>query len=751
MEPRVINLGGPGWSFGHVPPRPFSGGPSNDLSRVETWYSASVPGNVRTDLLALGLIPDPFVADQYQDSLWVEEVDWWYRRPLFYELRPGQRAFLIFRGIDYLSEVWIDGHRLGCHEGMFSPCRYEITPYLRGGAATLAVRIWGSHALPRYRPRGFDRLWAPVARRLQPGMPAYPDRMATTKCQMSFGWDFAPPIRTMGIWDDVTLHVSGSASLVDVWAHARPLREDGDPTPASLRLQLTIDSARPQRVQAVARVFEAEGDEICRRTVPLSLSPGVGVYTVVCNLPPVPRWWPWDQGGPHLLRAELALRDDRERCLDRASVRFGVRAVSWEPTDGATAADGRWRLRVNGRDTFIRGANWVPVDVFPGRVGIAEYRRLIEQARSAGINLLRVWGGGLREKRAFYDLCDEQGMLVWQEFPLACAFLDRFPWDRRYLAQLEQEARAIVCSLRSHPSLVLWCGGNEFNPRRNRLAVGRVARAVAEEDGTRRFVPASPGPGDVHQWMVWHGGAPISWYTRRSYPMLSEFGLQAPPGRESLERFLPSEALWPPGRLWRLHHAELKKLWRYARPFICGEGLDAFVAAAQRAQAYGLQVAIEHVRRHRGRTGGCILWQFNEPWPAISWSVLAHDGTPKLAYDLLRRIYQPLLVSLAPVPGDPARAEVWITNDGPGAYSGCRVVCALGDRAIWEAVWDVQPLCSARVGVLDIALGEGDVHIELWRGANRLAWNAYGVGFFTKGRIGLWPALKQFIAARILS
>jgi beta-mannosidase len=411
---------------------------------------------------------------------------------------------------------------------------------------------------------------------------------------MSFGWDFAPPIRTMGIWDDAQLVVTGGVFIEDVCVNSQLSSYGAGEKPektgfytttlaqaARLMLQVTLDSDQPRSVQAVVRVQPANfaGADFHPAPFDLDLPAGRSAHALVFDLPDPQPWEPWDRGFPHLyeLIVSVSTRPSQNLAkvsepsqglttsnlqpltsnlptLDSVSTRFGIRHI---------ALDG-WTLVVNGRREFIRGANWVPADSLPGRLRRADYAHLLGMARAAGVNLLRVWGGGLREKRAFYDLCDELGLLVWQEFPFACAFLGHFPRDASWLALVERECTAIVQATRNHPSLALWCGGNEFSPRRNHGLVQTLERVVAANDGARPFVPASPSPGDAHNWSVWHAKYPLHAYRQETACFLSEFGLQAPPSLETLRACLPISELWPPGTGWKLHHAELSKLWRYA-------------------------------------------------------------------------------------------------------------------------------------------------------------------------------------------
>jgi beta-mannosidase len=506
----------------------------------------------------------------------------------------------------------------------------------------------------------------------------YPQRRDTLKCQMSFGWDFAPPLLTMGIWDDVVLVVSGEAFIRDVVT-----RQQHDEDEVTLRVGIELDArqARPVRLRCVliGETFESKPLEIEQI---VELQPGASRHNVDLTVLQPHLWWPWDHGPSDLYHLTVEVWDGGE-LLDAQVQTVGLRQVELDD----------WNLHVNGRRVYARGANWVPANILPGRVTEADYRQLLTLAREANMNMLRVWGGGLREKRAFYDLCDRLGILVWQEFPFACAFLTRYPRSMEYLRVVETEARAIIHDLRNHACLALWCGGNEFDAERNQPLVNTLRRTVEAEDPTRPFLSSSPANGDSHNWQVWHNFQPPSAYRQDEALFASEFGLQAPSDVETLRRFIPPEELWPPGPSWMYHGAGLAKLWRYARPYL-GDSeptLEAFVLASQRAQAHGLQVAIEHYRRRKSSgleegCGGVLLWQLNEPWPAISWALVDFYRQPKLAYGVVKRLFSPLLVSLDYAPqryqsGDEFRADVWIVNDRAEGLPGCRLEVELKDGA----------------------------------------------------------------------
>jgi beta-mannosidase len=727
MPRHVQVLNGDAWCLGQAPAgaRPEAAAWS-ELSRVAEWLPATVPGNVRADLLRAGRLPDLAFGTNVEAAQWVDDHCWWLARDFAWALTPGERAHLVLRGVDYISDLFLNGEHLGRHEGMFSPQVHDVTALLRD-ENQLAVRILGSRWLPSDRSSPWEKLLSQVESRIGGLSGPFPYRRETLKCQMGFGWDFAPPLRTMGLWDDVYLVRSGDVFIRDVASGQRQITEG---LALTVTVQLDARQAGSVRLRATlaGETFQAEPLVVERR---LDLPPGTSRHTLEIPVPDPRLWWPWDQGRPDLycLSVEVWAGD---RLLDAQAQTIGLRTVA---LDGLV-------LRINGRRVQARGANWVPSDILPGRITAGDYRALLALAREANMNMLRVWGGGLREKPAFYDLCDRLGILLWQEFPVACAFLTRYPRSPEFLRLAEAEARAIVRDLRNHPSVALWCGGNEFSPRRNAPLVAALARAAAEEDPARPFLPASPVEGDSHNWRVWHHFQPPSAYLADTAAFASEFGLQAPPGVETLRRFIPPDELWPPGPSWTYHGAGLLKLERYAQPFlpvgrIGNPPCEDFVQASQRAQAHGLQIAIEHYRRRKaGGCGGVLLWQLNEPWPAISWAILDHYRQPKPAYETVKRLLAPVLVSVAYPrqryqPGDRLRGEVWIVNDLPEALPGCRLEVALGTGERLARTLDVAADSAGVVARLDWLLPPGDdwrLTCGLSRDGQALATNEYDLG-----------------------
>jgi beta-mannosidase len=742
--PNALNVGD-AWQCARVPPTPLWH--SQDIHLATNWMPAAVPGNLEADLIRLGLMDDPCTSQRRDiGARWVEDWDWWYRTTVRQRLTDGQRARLVLHGVDYYSAVVANESLLGHQEGMFGRHVYDVTDLLRraDGRLDLAIRLWGAHALPQRRLSLWQRLAEPLLRRVA-ATDMFPARTRTLKCQMSFGWDFAPRLPTIGIWDDVELVTSGPVFIDNLWVCAEP-RGDG----ARLRVRLRLDSTISGR--AAARL-SVRGGEIaadpCRLSDRIALAGGAQNVELAFVLPRARLWQPWDRGEPCLYDLTLEIEPEGAHPPSVARTTFGVRSVAFQPTPAPKRGEA-WMLVVNGQPEFVRGVNWVPADVLPGRVGAADYEALIGMAKAANANILRVWGGGLREKRAFYDICDRLGMLVWQEFPLACPNLLRYPTDERFMTLVEREATSIVEDLRNHASVAIWCGGNEFGSSKNQKPVGILSDVVQRGDGTRPWLAASPSSGDRHNWTVWHHGAPVSAYVKEQATFVSEFGLQSAPDVESMRSFLPPGSLWPPDAAWAFHSAEVAKLQRYAAPHLrpgAAPAVEGFVQATQAAQAWGVQVMVEHMRRRKPETGGVMIWQLNEPWPAICWSLISHNQQPKLAYHTLQRVFAPLLVSVRyPFkryqPGETVQAEVWVVNDLLSVLddSACALTLTLNGREVDKRNVFLTPNSSTIVGRVSLSLPDTQpwlLRAELRQGGSVVAENEYDLGYIDDRRVSL--------------
>jgi beta-mannosidase len=624
---------------------------------------AVVPGCVHTDLMAAGVIPDPFLGTAETEVAWVGRREWTYER----ELPPGdghEQTDLVFDGLDTVAEVLLDGRPLGRVRNMHRGYRFDVT----GMSGLLTVRFASAYAEA-------EAVRGAVGER--PGAYAEPYQYVR-KMACSFGWDWGPTLVTAGIWRPVRLERWSSARL----ARVRPLVTVDEGTGV---VELRVDVER-SRVEAELSL-EAEVAGV-RASARIEGTSGV----VRLRVPDARLWWPRGYGEQALYDVELTLLNG-EGPLDVWRRRIGFRTVELDTS--ADAHGTGFTLVVNGERLFARGVNWIPDDAFPSRITRERYRRRLRQAADAGVDLVRVWGGGIYESEDFYDACDEFGLLVWQDFPFACA---AYPEEQPLRGEVEAEARENVVRLMPHPSLVLWNGNNEnlwgFRDWEweERLAgdswgegyyLGLLPRVVTELDPTRPYTagspwsgswahhPNDPAHGTHHSWEVWNR-TDYADYRLHVPRFVAEFGWQAPPAYATLRRALPGEDLTAdsPGML---HHQKADdgngKLRRgLERHFAFPEGdFDRWHYLTQVNQARAVAAGIEHWRSHWPVCAGTVVWQLNDCWPVTSWAAIDGDGREKPLYHELRRVYADRLLTLQVREGGLTLAAV---NQSARAWDG---------------------------------------------------------------------------------
>ncbi len=665
---------------------------------------AKVPGDVYTDLMNAGRIPDPYRDENSLELDWVSKKTWAYEAKGEFKPAEGRRYRLRFMGVDYISRIELNGHVLEeRHEGMFSRMEFDVTDALDPeGVQKIRVILFPVPS-PSWEKLG------PVLGSNEFGRSKY------LKTQMSFGWDFAPRLKTCGIWDRVYFYETGDAIIKDVFVKPSlnglvevevEYETAGEP---GLTMGVSLNGENFEMDEIVSGPHELEGTS--------------GVVTVQMDVPNPRLWWPWDMGDQDLYQVTVALKGQDGK-VDYLSETFGIREISWGPNPDAPEGSADWVLFVNGKREFMRGANWVPPESMYGRMDDDRYIKLIDMAKGANVNMLRVWGGGNRERRAFYDYCDRVGVLVWQEFPFACVYLKGYPKTDHFKNLVRQESEEIVRQLRNHPSLIMWCGGNEFNAKQNQHVVDILEDVTSSLDDTRRFIPASPYKGDSHNWVVWHQKGNLEDYMDDVSPLPSEFGLQAFPSTLTLENWISYDGLWPLNKT-HVHHSlgkdkmmkyvsalkatGLEKQYRvYRAPVSGGDNLASLTQASQVMQAYYLQRGIENWRQRKYKTSGTAFWQLNEPWPAICWSVIDYELRPKLAYNALKNSYNPLLVTAKfeqkeYASGDRLQAEIMVVNDFHREYKG--VVTAKlckEDLGSWRVA--IPPDSVVTIGQIDYVL-----------------------------------------------
>lgn len=681
MPRRLTSLAGLKWELVRVDKK--SGKP------VGNPIPAKVPGDVISDLLNNGMLEDPYKGLNSLKCRWVNDYDWLYRTQFEGRCLPGERRFLRFMGVDYEAWFRLNGNLLGSHEGMFGRVVFETTALMEDNNELEVLLVGQKNKL-------VEKLSFPNNIFATEGV-----RTKTLKAQYSFGWDFAPGLKNAGIWDDVFLHETGPAVIDDLWIIPDPMGLVH--AEVHLNSRTAGDGALIWRLEPVnhdGAVLEGRED------IELASGPQRIQLTIKLDNPKL--WSPWEMGKPNLYRLHVtAVIEGNES--DAITDNFGFRTIGYESGARTAPEHHPWTVVINGKRLFMRGLNWVPMDSLPARLTAERYRHLLEKAREMGANLIRVWGGGLREKEIFCDICDELGLLVWQEFPFACAFVHRYPRSARFKKLVFNEVGDIIRQLRNHPSLMLWCGGNEFNLKRNAEIVEIITKQTTVLDGTRRLHPVSPSHGDSHNWIVWHGKGNLEDYLEDESPLISEFGLQALPVRETVE-YMFGENCWPPEKkVWEHHNINFSKMDKYASCVPQDGSLDSYIEATQQMQAFVLKTAIERWRRLKFRKSGLGVWQFNEPWPCVSWSIIDYFGRPKKAYFALKNSMAPVMIAIYhPIRpwrrGNKVPFDVVVVNDLHEDLGECFVSVTLGEREVIKVGLKVRPNSVNAVEDLSLVL-----------------------------------------------
>jgi beta-mannosidase len=662
------------------------------------WLTARVPGNVHTALVEAGRIEPPFFDMNADACRWVELREWWYRRSFEYQQgRSGDCEWLVFDGLDTLSTIYLNGSELGRHENMFVPARFDVTGKLRPGRNGVALR--------------FDPIVAHVGNRNIPGNWTWraPERVWVRKAQYNFGWDWAPRLVTMGPWQGVHLDTCPQTRVAAVFFHTHLISAQRDRAEVAVEVQIDgvarLQRERPAGVQdAQIKVTLTRGQ--ARQQAITGIAPD-GRARAALAVPDPDLWWTHDLGVPALYDLEVTLVCD-DQLLDSCRERVGIRTISWDQSPDRDEPGAFFFTPVlNGVSIFAKGANWVPPDSFLSEVDESQYRDLLELAAEARMNMLRVWGGGIYEKHDFYRLCDELGILVWQDFMYACALYPDF--ELGFLEEAEREARGAIMRLRNHPCIALWCGNNENDWTADqtfwsqpgcdfagkRICHELLPRVLAELDPSRFYWPSSPyggddhndaAAGDRHNWQTWHGfiyprrfgqspersltpeGVSYRHYAEDLARFSSEFGLHAAPVLETLRRNVPAVALHLGSASVSYRNTDYPQaqgsLILQAHTGLPND-LQQYIDYAMIAQAEGLKFGLEHYRRRKPHCSGTLIWQLNDCWPAISCSLLDYYRFPKASYFYVKRAFAPVILTFKQIKDG---IELWLVNDTLAEY-----------------------------------------------------------------------------------
>ncbi len=624
------------------------------------WLPATVPGCIHLDLLNNALIEDPFYRDNETKVQWIDKENWEYRL-LFdipAELFSKQRIQLVFEGIDTYATVILNDQPILNADNMYRRWQVDVKSILneQGNMLSICFRSPIREILPQLEKMEFK---LPAVNDPTAGTSPY-----TRKAPYHYGWDWGPRLVTCGLWQPVKL---------EAWDHIKIINQNFIVTKLTSKkvlLEVMTEVLSDKAASATLKIFDDKNQVTITEKIKLRIGLNKVKTQIAIRNPEL--WWPNGYGDQPLYKLETEISLDKERISH--CQRIGLRTIELkrEPDQWGES----FTFIVNGVPIYAKGADWIPSDNFTMRISAEKYRYLLSSAVQANMNMLRVWGGGIYEADSFYDLCDELGILIWQDFMFSCSL---YPGDEKFLNSVQEEATYQVRRLRHHPCIALWCGNNEIEMGWHdwgwqekfpatlwedylKLFHGILPEVCYAEDPSRTYWPSSPASdldaiynpndsarGDTHYWGVWHKQEPFDFYQQHFPRFISEYGFQSFPEPESVRKFAieADHDIFSPVMLIHqksgngnaLIKSYMEKYFKIPKDF------DHFLLLSQVLQAEGIKSGAEHFRRIRPRCMGSLYWQINDCWPVASWSSIDYYGRWKALHYYARRFYAPILLS----------------------------------------------------------------------------------------------------------
>ena len=682
-----------------------------------------VPSVVQQSLYENGLIPHPYLGTVENDLLWISDHTWDYSLHFDADrdLLNKENIELVFDGIDTYADVVLNGEKLFFADNQFRTWKHEVKDLLKKKDNCLEVRFirYDSTQLALYEQH----------------QPRLPEKYAVTrKAPYQHGWDWAPKYKNVGIWKRVELIGWSDAKLQNAYV----VTDNVDNEIAKMRLCLGVESEAEGDYMVEIYV---NGEKNSQKSIHHKGGFQNGNLTFEIEKPEL--WWPNEMGEQPLYVFGVLLKDG-DKVLDGKAIWSGIK--TFEMVDEPDSIGRAFYFKVNGVPFYAKGANYVPEEMIETWNDVNHTIQLLEQAKDAHFNMLRVWGGGVYPSEDFFTLCDKLGILVWEDFMYAGTM---YPYDEDFLENARIEAEEQVKRLASHPSLALWCGGNEISEGYynwgwqqslnwseeddraikagyDKLFESILPQAVAQYDGTRPYWPSSPSKGwgrsesltqgDVHYWGVWWGEQPYEMYREKVGRFNSEYGYQSYPDYQTLLKIAQGEDLNKEAEVIAAHQKHprgtrqiddfIQRYYPDAQP----KNFEEYVHLSQLSQAYGMAVAIEAHRTAKPYNMGTLYWQLNDAWPVTSWSSIDYYGNPKVFHERLKTLYAPVLLSI-----DRKDYGVFVTSDLMRDIDGTLsvVVCDLENHPLFEKKVEVKMEANENRKFVVEGLGEYLLNADL--------------------------------------
>ena len=705
----------------------------------------TVPGNVELDLAAAGILPaDLYMGENILQAEKYENYEWWYETSFTAPEKcdAEHKMTLHFGAVDCYADYYLNGEKIGESEDMFIAQDFDVTGLLHYGEKnTLHVHI----ASAVMRSASFD---------VEPNTAALSWHQTTVaqyarKAPHSYGWDIMPRAISAGIWRDVELRCEKRYDFKYLYFTLMKVKQPGNVG----EVRLSFDSnLKPEHLMSHL-TFVVKGkcgdSEFCYEGRHIT-----GAGRIDLKIENIKLWWPKHYGEPNLYDITVEVYDEKGENILSAKVRRGFRTLKLLRSD-IVKRDGCFRFVVNGVDIMAVGSNWVPMDAYHSR-DKQRYARALELADDVGCNILRCWGGNVYEDHEFFDFCDEHGIMVWQDFAMACQM---YPQNKIFAQLMEKEAEWVVKELRDHPSLVLWSGDNEIDqmivemgsdPAANYITRELLPRIVQRLDPFRPYIASSPyispkayelgqeAYPEAHLWGP-RDYFKSSYYTGSNAYFVSETGYHGCPAKKSIEKFIDPEYVWPyfDNRQWNLHstdqenrpgrvmlmHKQVKQLF--------GEvpaDMEDYITASQISQAEAKKFFIERVRSKMSRMGGVIWWNLMDGWPQMSDAVVDYYYEKKLAYDYIKRSSCDFIIMLDEMTS--WGQDVVCANSTLKTIKGTCVISDMdSDEVVFEAEFTAQPNANTTLGRLPLMYSDKGMFLIRWKTEDgRAYFNTYLYG-----------------------
>ena len=621
------------------------------VAGTEDWYSMTVPGSAMDTLVKAGVLPDPYYGEnEYQvREFFRNDFDIRGHFTVSPEEFKAGHMLLVFNGIDTVADLYLNGHKLGHTENMHRRFTFDIKKYAKEGDNLLEIHLAS--------PLNFIESYKPAKGREihMCNTGTMPGNQYIRKPHCMFGWDWGPQLPDAGIFREIELVTYEKARLMDTLI--RQKHEEGQVT---LTMTTDVEKDADAKVKLTYEVMDPDG-----KLLYLGEDSSVKIEE--------PRlWWPHGSGEQPLYTVRVLMESEGEEAQEKL-YRIGLRTVTVSREDDEWGQE--FAITVNGKKIFARGADYIPDDCYYSRLTREVFLRDVQAAVFANFNCLRIWGGGYYPDDFFYDICDELGLIVWQDFMFACCSYDL---TKEFEATITQEFIDNVKRIRHHASLGLWCGNNEMEMFIAGDTAGWckkpsqlsdyfkmyeyiIPKVLEVYDPATFYWPASPSSGggfdapndenrgDVHYWDVWHGNKPITEFRKFYFRYLSEFGFQSFPSLKTVETFTePGDRnifSYVMEKHQRNQSANGKIMNYLGQTFLYPNDFDTLLYASQLLQAEAMRYGVEHFRRNRGRCMGTVIWQLNDCWPVASWAMIDYEGRWKAVQYYAKRFFAPLMIS----------------------------------------------------------------------------------------------------------